>query len=99
MDKVKVTGVKWFVGNIDGKDINSGTAFVEEKLDDRRGTAKGKACTPYKLSSAATAQALAKRDMPLDCVVEFERVSNGKESETIIVDIRPADQMLPAKAA
>ncbi|WP_281783645.1 hypothetical protein [Sinimarinibacterium flocculans] len=91
MDKVKVTGVKWFDGEIDGKKINSGTAFVEERLDERRGTAKGRAATAYKLSSAAAAQALARRDFPLVCNVEFDRVTDGKgNSETIIADIRPA---------
>lgn len=100
MDKVKVVGVKWFKGNIDGKDLDSGTVFVEERLDDRRGTAKGYASTPYKVSSSAVAQALAKREMPLVCQVEFDRVTNGKDSETIIADIRPSeDQAPPARKA
>lgn len=100
MDKVKVTGAKWFKGNIDGKDIDSGSIFIEERLDDRRGTAKGYAATAYKVGSSAIAQVLAKRDFPLICNVEFERVSNGRDSETIIVDIRPADaESLPRAAA
>ena len=91
-DKVKVIGAKWFKGNIDGKDLDSGTVFIEERLDDRRGTAKGFAASAYKVSSAAAAQAIANRgDFPLTCIVEFERVTNGKESETIIADIRPED--------
>lgn len=89
-EKVKVTGVKWFSGVIDGNKIDSGVVFVEERLDDRRGTAKGYACTPYKLGGSATAQALAKREFPLVCEVEFERMTNGKgESEPIIMEIRP----------
>ena len=99
MDKVRVTGCKWFKGNIDGKDLDSGTVFVEERLDDRRGTAKGRAATAYKVSSSAVAQALAKRDFPLMCDVEFERVSNGRESETIIADIRPSVEEPVKKAA
>lgn len=92
MDKVKVTGAKWFKGNIDGKELDSGTVFVEERLNDLRGTAKGYASQPYKIASAAQAQALAKRDFPLVCNVEFARVTNGKgDSETIILDILPAD--------
>jgi hypothetical protein len=96
MDKVKVTGVKWFEGNIDGKSYNNGTAYVEERLDDRRGTAKGRASTPYKLSSAAAAQVLAKREFPLICEVEWDRVTDGKgNSETIIADIRPTADEIP----
>jgi hypothetical protein len=91
MDKVLATGVKWYVGNIEGKDFDTGTVFVDERLDDRRGTAKGRATTPYKLTNSAVAKALSKHDFPLQCLVEFDRVTNGKgESETIIVDIRPA---------
>lgn len=97
-EKVKVTGVKWFNGEIEGKKFDNGTVFVEERLDDRRGTAKGYACTPYKVGGSATAQALAKRDFPLVCEVEFDRVSNGKgESETIIVELRPYEPV-PADA-
>ncbi|MEK6805317.1 MAG: hypothetical protein AABY95_01535 [Pseudomonadota bacterium] len=100
MEKVKVTGVKWFKGNIDGKDLDSGTVFVEERLDDRRGTAKGYACTPYKVSSAAVAIALSGRAFPLVCAVEFGRVTNGKgESESIIEDIKPDVAVPVAKAA
>lgn len=100
MEKVKLLGVKWFKGNIDGKDLDSATAFVVERLDDRRGTAKGHATQAYKLSSSAVAQALAKRDFPLNVEVEFDRVTNGKgDSETIIVDIRPMDAPAIAPAS
>lgn len=98
-DKVKVTGVKWFKGNIDGKDIDSGTVFVEERLDDRRGTAKGYAATPYKVGASAIAQALSKREMPLLCDVDFDRVSNGKDSETIIAHIQPHEPVRAGVAA
>ena len=91
MEKLIATGVKWFDGDIDGKKISSGTVFVDERLDDRRGTAKGRAATPYKLENAAVAQALSRYDFPLECNVQFDRVTNGKgESETIITEIRPA---------
>lgn len=101
MDKVKVTGAKWFKGNIDGKDLDSGTVFIEERLDDRRGTAKGYACTAYKLSSSARAEAIAKGEFPMLCEVEFERMTNGKgDSENVIVLIKPIVAAAPsAKAA
>jgi len=100
MDKVKVIGAKWFKGNIDGKELNSGTLFIEERLDDRRGTAKGYAATPYKLSSSERAEALAKHGFPLECEVEFERMSNGKgDSENVIVAISPLVRPSPAVGA
>lgn len=98
MDKAKVSGVKWFVGEIDGKKIDTGTVYLDEKLDDRRGTAKGRACTPYKVSSAV-AMTLAKRDFPIECEIEFERMSDGKGGgESVIVDIRPVDRVAPTLA-
>ncbi|PTU33035.1 hypothetical protein [Stenotrophobium rhamnosiphilum] len=101
LEKVKVTGVKWFQDSIDGKAFDTGTAFIEERLDESKGRAKGYACTPYRLGSAALAQVLAKREMPLVCEVEFDRVTNGKETQIIIADIRPLGEKSPpvAKAA
>lgn len=101
MEKVKVTGLKWFKGTVDGKDYDSGTCFVEERLNDLRGTAKGYASQAYKLQNSVQAQALAKRDLPLVCNVEFARMTNGKgDSETVIVDIMPADaEAMPGKKA
>lgn len=100
MEKVKVVGAKWFKGSIDGKDLDSGTVFVEERLDDRRGTAKGYAATPYKLANSAHAQALAKNEFPLICEVEFERMANGKgDSENVIVQIVPARAAAPQQKA
>ena len=100
MEKVKVVGAKWFKGNIEGKDLDSGTVFIEERLDDRRGTAKGYSATPYKLSSSARAQELAKNEFPLVCEVEFERMSNGKgDSENVIVQIAPFRPAMPQQKA
>lgn len=98
-DKVKVTGVKFFKGSVEGKDYDSTTIFVEERLDDRQGRAKGYATIAYKHGSSAVAQVLMKREFPLVCEVEFDRVTNGKESETIIAHIKPMDAEIPAKKA
>lgn len=95
MDKVKVTGVKFFKGEVEGKSYDSTTVFVEERLDERRGTAKGYATVAYKVGSSAVGQALLKREFPLKCEVEFERVTNGRDTETIIVDLRPAVESEP----
>ena len=91
-EKVKVTGVKWFVGEIDGKKLDSGTIFIEERLDDRRGTAKGYAATPYK-SLSKTAIELSRNEMPVICEVEFERMTTGKgDSENVIAQIAPVSR-------
>lgn len=99
-EKVKVTGAKWFKGEIDGKKMNTGTIFIEEVLDDRRGTAKGYACTPYRLTDSHIAEALAQNTFPLVCLVEFQRMTNGKgDSESVITQIAPEKAFVGAKAS
>lgn len=98
-DKVKVTGVKHFKGNVEGKEYDSTTVFVEERLDDRRGTAKGYATTAYRVGSSALGQTLQKREFPILCEVEFDRVTNGRDSETIIAQLKPIDNEVPGRKA
>ena len=43
LEKVKVTGITFFKDTIDGKQIDSGAAFVEENLNFQSGRAKGTA--------------------------------------------------------
>lgn len=98
-DKVKVTGVKFFKGTVEGKEYDSTTVYVEERLDDRRGTAKGYATTAYRHGTSSVGMALQKREFPLICEVEFDRVTNGRDSETIIAQLKPLDAEIPAKKA
>jgi hypothetical protein len=85
----KVTGVKFFKGGIDGKDIDSGKVFIEEALDFTRGTAKGYATVDYSLANAEAAKALMHNEFPLVCEVEMMRVTNGDTSKNIVVAIKP----------
>jgi len=96
IDKVKVTGVKFFDGNVDGKNIDSGTVFIEQLLDFRNGTAKGCAVTAYPLASSKEAKALMNHDFPLTCEVEFLRLTTGKGDKTVVNSLRP---VLAAAAA
>ena len=89
LEKVKVTGVKFFTGNIDGKDIDSGKIFIEELLDFTRKTAKGYASQEYALGDAAAAKKLMEMEFPAVCEVEFNRVTNGNVSKNIDMAVRP----------
>lgn len=91
IERVKVTGVKFFKGDIDGKGIDSGKAFIEEKLDFTRGTAKGYASQDYSLANAEVARILmANNEFPMIADVEFERVTSGDVSKNIILSVTPA---------
>jgi hypothetical protein len=88
VEKVKITGVKFFQGSIDGKDIDSGTIFVEEMLDFTTGRAKGYATQAYKAGKASVSMELMNRhEFPLIAEVEFMRVTNGNETKNVIANV------------
>jgi len=91
VEKCKVTGVKFFKGGIDGKDIDSGKVYIEESLDFTTGRAKGYATQEYSVGNAAAAQALMKLEFPFVGEVEFMRVTNGDVSKNIVMSCKPAE--------
>lgn len=97
VEKVKVTGVKFFKGDIDGKDIDSGKVFIEEHLDFTTGRAKGYATQDYSLADASAAKGLMHNEFPIVCEVEFQRVTNGDVSKNIVISVKPIER--GAKAA
>lgn len=99
IEKVKVTGVKFFKGDIDGKGIDSGKVFIEESLDFTTGRAKGYATQEYSLGKAELAQALMHNEFPLLAEVEFLRVTNGDVSKNIVNSVRPVERVPEKKAA
>ena len=90
IERVKVCGVKFFKGGIDGKDIDSGKVFIEESLDFTTGRAKGFATSEYSVGKAEVAQALMQNhEFPLIAEGEFLRVTNGDTSKSIVQSVRP----------
>jgi hypothetical protein len=100
-ERVKVTGVKAFKGTIEGSgdEIDSGSIFVEEKLDDSRGNAKGFCSGVYGLGSAEAGRRIMHNDFPLMCDVTFERRTNGKQIRVIVTDVKPVEAVAPAGRA
>lgn len=92
IERVKVMGVKFFKGDIDGKGIDSGKIFVEEALDFTTGRAKGYASQEYSLGKAELAQAIMHHEYPLIAEVEFLRVTNGDTSKNIVTNLRPIER-------
>jgi hypothetical protein len=89
IERVKVTGVKFFKGNVEGTDYDNGNIFVEEMLDFTLGRAKGYATTLYKCGKAEAAQVLMNLEFPLVAEVEFMRVTNGDTTKNIVMSVRP----------
>lgn len=92
IEKVKVTGVKFYKGDIDGKSIDSGKVFIEESLDFTTGRAKGYATQEYGLGKAEIAQGLMHNEFPFIAEVEFIRVTNGDVSKNIVNSVRPVER-------
>lgn len=97
IEQVKITGAKFFTGNIDGKKIDSGKIYVEEQLDFTTGRAKGYATQEYSLGSAELAQALMHNPFPFVAEVEFLRVTNGDTVKTIVAGVRPQEIAKPGR--
>jgi metal-dependent HD superfamily phosphatase/phosphodiesterase len=89
LEKVKVTGVKYYDDEIDGKSIDSGSVFVEESLDITSGRAKGRATQKYPLANSQAAKAIMHNEFPLVCEAEFIRVTDGIKSKTVVNAIKP----------
>lgn len=92
IERVKVTGVKFFDDDINGQKIDSGSVFVEESLDFTSGRAKGKATQKYALANANAAKAIMHNEFPLICEVEFVRVTDGLKGKTVVHTIKPAQK-------
>ncbi|SMB28123.1 conserved protein of unknown function [Sterolibacterium denitrificans] len=84
-----ISGVAFFDGNIDGKQLNSGTLFILQELDSSKGTAKGQRTVEKKCDSAEIVKRIQHLEFPLRCKVTYEeRVSKGSE-RMVVVDCVP----------
>ena len=85
----RVTGMKKFKGDIDGRPFDSTTVFIETKLDDRSGYRRGVCTNDFNAGNSEVFDRLSSIALPAEFEVEWDTVSNGKRSQQIIVDIRP----------
>jgi hypothetical protein len=92
MFRAEIIGFKRFAGTVDGKAINSAKVFVRVKLDGSRNSADQRA-EGYSSEELKVDPAILKRiehnPLPLTCDIETERVSNGRESKEVVIDILP----------
>jgi hypothetical protein len=97
-DKVVVIrGVKFFSGNIDGKDIESGKFFVDEQLDEVNGTAKGMYTVEYG-APCELAKAAMTLEFPVTASCHFSmkqvNAGNGKAHKLTIDRFSPQKSFL-----
>jgi hypothetical protein len=84
-----VSGVSFFSGVIDGKELDSGTMFILEELETKNGNANGSRTTENKCMSSETVKRIIKNTFPCKFKLVYERqVTKGGE-KLIIIDARP----------
>ncbi|MGE5648880.1 MAG: hypothetical protein ACM34A_01675 [Bacillota bacterium] len=97
--KTKILGVAFFAGAVDGKDIDSGTLFVEEALDESTERAKGFRSVEYKTPNHMIPKGLLHNSFPMmaDITVESKVTKGG--SSLIVTAVKPIQLAGNAKAA
>jgi hypothetical protein len=101
--RVKVVALKLFQGTVDGKALDSGKVFVEVNLDSTRNSetqfGAGTVTEELRLPSAEHVRRIKHLPLPFMADLDVQRVSNGKVSKEVVMDIRPIDLAKPAQVA
>lgn len=94
----RITGMKKFKGDVDGKTYDSTTVYVETRMDDRRSNRRGHCTMDFNAGPSEVYDRLQSIGLPSDFEVEWDTVTNGNNVQQIIVDIQPhkAEQKKPA---
>lgn len=86
-----VQGVSFFDGQVDGKNISSGSVFVLQEMFGPN--VKGARTVEKKCESAEVIKRIINLDYPLKMVLfEEERISKGAEKR-VLVDVRPFEHV------
>jgi len=89
--EVLVMGMKFSKGEFEGNAYDSTKVYVEVAMDDSKETAKGSACAEYTMGTSAEFGKYKHLPFPFRGVGEFEVVTNGKTSKTVLHSIKPVE--------
>jgi len=95
---VRVTGMKKFKGDIEGRQFDSTTVFIETKMDDRNGNRRGVCTNDFNAGRSDVYDRLSGIALPAEFEVEWDTVSNGSKTRQIIVGIQPVRLAPPSGA-
>lgn len=88
--EARVTGAKYFKGEVEGEKYDSTTVFVETGLDESKGTAKGSATSAFAWGDSQNFEKIKNLPFPIVAMVTFELTTNGKGgTKQILVDLKP----------
>ena len=93
--QVTITGAKSSKGEMEGRPYDSTKIYVQTRMDPSKGTMVGTATEEYAWGLSDNFQKLKDLKFPIIANVEFEQVTSGRSSKTIIMDL----QLIPASPA
>ena len=92
ISRVKVTGMKFSKGTLDnGTAYDSTKVFVEIRLDESKGNARGRATTEYLLGKSDEYAKYVHIPLPFIADCEMEDVISGKNRTTQILQMQPVE--------
>jgi hypothetical protein len=95
--QVTVRGAKFFRGNLDGKDIDSGKLFVDTELKGE--TSWGVCTSELKCEGSKLIEAIKHNPFPFVAELSMIQESNGKTTTTLVTGIKPMAAVKEAKTS
>lgn len=91
MDKqiVTVTAMTKFKGEVEGMSYDNTTLYIDTRMDDRKGTRRGRATMDYKYGLSNNYDSWVDVALPCQFEVEFDTVTTGKVVSQIIEFCKP----------
>lgn len=85
-----IKGAAFFNDKIDGEAIDSGSVFIEERLDEKLGRAKGVRTVEYSTPDSQLPAALCKGELPALFEVTFELVTTKRGQKVGVIEAKPS---------
>lgn len=85
--KVTIRGAKYFRGNVDGKDLDSGKIFVDVQL---KGETSFGVCTDeIKCTDSKIIESIKHNPFPFIAEITLDEMSNGRTTSKVCTSIKP----------
>lgn len=98
LQQVTITGAKSSKGEMEGRPYDSTKIYVQTRMDPSKGTMVGTATEQYDWGLSDNFELLKNLKFPLQANVDFEQVTSGKSSKTIVMDVQLLPTPTPSKA-
>lgn len=90
-----IKGVAFFADKIDGQDVNVGSVFIEEPLDESKGNAKGWRTVEYKAASAEVVRSVMHNEFPITADVHFRMHVTKRNHQVVVEALKPVGRANP----